>query len=106
MVSGCTFASTSEWRWQSGKQMVFEYNGRLLTGFPDLASHYSGLGIQATVLLDVLSPNKLQLSLENARFARVNGPLEGTWLMSRLCYIMDLNCKQTAVNFPSLNDRF
>lgn len=73
---GCAFATQSEWRWESGKQHVFEYSGRLLTGLPQLASHYSGLGINATVLIDVLSQNKLQLSLENPRFARVNERLE------------------------------
>ena len=66
----------SEYQWQRGQQHVFEYSGRLLTGIPQLASHYSGLGINATVLLDVLDQNQLQLSLENARFVKVNQRLE------------------------------
>lgn len=73
---GCALANQSEWRWQSGKQHVFEYSGRLLTGIPQLASHYSGLGINATVLIDVLAANKLQLSLEQPKFAKVNERLE------------------------------
>jgi len=73
---GCALATQSEWRWESGKQHVFEYQGRLLTGIPQLASHFSGLGINATVLVDVLSSNKLQLSLERPRFVRVNERLE------------------------------
>lgn len=41
-----------------------------------MASHYSGIGINATILIDALSPNKLQLSVENPRFAKVNQRLE------------------------------
>ena len=43
---------------------------------PELASHYSGLGINATVLIDVLSQNKLQLSLEKPKFAKINQRLD------------------------------
>nr|ADD73552.1 vitellogenin 2 [Paracyclopina nana] len=73
---GCAFATQSEWRWESGKQHVYEYSGRLLTAIPKLASHYSGIGINATVLVDVLSQNRLQLSVEQPRFARINERLE------------------------------
>lgn len=48
----------------------------MLTSIPKLASHYSGIGINATVLVDVLSQNKLQLSVEQPRFARINERLE------------------------------
>ena len=75
-VSGCAFASTSEWRWEQGKQHVFKYSGRLLIGMPELASHYSGIGINATVLIDVLAPNRLQLSLEQPKFAKINERLD------------------------------
>jgi len=74
---GCAFAShQSEWRWQSGRQHVFKYSGRLLTGMPQLAAHYSGIAINATVLVDVLEQNKLQLSLEHPRFAKISERLE------------------------------
>ena len=63
-------------RWQIGKQYAFEYSGRLLTGLPQLAPHYSGVGLKATVLVDVLAQNKLQISLENPSYARVNQRLE------------------------------
>ena len=74
--SGCAVATESEWQWHEGKQYAFEYSGRLLTGIPQLASHYSGLGISATVLIDALSPTKLQISLTSPRFVRVNDVLE------------------------------
>jgi hypothetical protein len=76
VISGCAFATSSEWRWQTGKQHVFEYSGRLLTGMPQMASHYSGLGINATVLIDVISQEKFQLSLEHPQFTRVNERLQ------------------------------
>ena len=34
---------------------------RLLTGLPQLASHYSGIAISATVAVDAVSPTKIQL---------------------------------------------
>ena len=43
---------------------------------PELASHYSGIGINATVLIDVLAPNRLQLSLEQPKFAKINERLD------------------------------
>ena len=47
-----------------------------MTGIPQLASHYSGLGMTSTVLIDALTPTKLQLSVTNAKFASVNDRLE------------------------------
>ena len=73
---GCALANSSEWQWQTGKTHVFEYSGRLLSQVPHLATHYSGLGLNATVMIDVLSNQKLQLSLDNARFTNVNQRLE------------------------------
>jgi len=74
---GCAVASSQyELRWQTGKQYAFEYSGRLLTGLPQLAPHYSGVGIKANVLVDVIAQNKFQISLENPSFARVNQRLE------------------------------
>ena len=76
-ISGCAVASSQyELRWQIGKQYAFEYSGRLVTGLPQLAPHYSGVGLKATVLVDVLAQNKLQISLENPSYARVNHRLE------------------------------
>ena len=44
------------------KFLFFENNfHRLLTGLPQLASHYSGIAISATVAVDAVSPTKIQL---------------------------------------------
>ena len=44
-ISGLAAASgRSEWKWESGKEYVYDYAGRLLTGVPELDSnHFSGL---------------------------------------------------------------
>jgi hypothetical protein len=37
-------AARSPWKWESGKEYVYGYSGRLLTGVPELdANHFSGL---------------------------------------------------------------
>jgi hypothetical protein len=37
-------AARSEWNWETGKEYVYGYSGRLLTGIPELdSSHFSGL---------------------------------------------------------------
>ena len=36
-------------KFEAGKEYVFDYTGRLMTGIPDLANQYSGLGINAAV---------------------------------------------------------
>ena len=36
-------------KFEAGKEYVFDYTGRLMTGIPELANQYSGLGIDATV---------------------------------------------------------
>ena len=43
-VLGFAAAARSEWKWESGKEYVYGYSGRLLTGMPELdANHFSGL---------------------------------------------------------------
>jgi hypothetical protein len=46
-------SSDSEWHWEAGKEYVYRYSGRLLTGIPELADVFSGVGINCTVLLQV-----------------------------------------------------
>jgi hypothetical protein len=37
-------AARSQWQWEAGKEYVFGYSGRILTGMPELdANHFSGL---------------------------------------------------------------
>ena len=40
---------------------MLEYSGRLLTGIPELANQFSGLGISSTVTVSVRTPLKVSL---------------------------------------------
>ncbi len=39
---------------QTGTHYTFKYEGRMLSGLPELATHYSGLGIKCIIHLQVL----------------------------------------------------
>lgn len=65
----------SGWQWQTGKEHVFEYSGRLLTGVPELQAHYAGLGIKCHVTVQVKSGTELRLALSGVAITRVNDVL-------------------------------
>ena len=58
--------------WTPNKSYEFEYHGRLLTGLPTLASHYSGVGMRATVKVLVKDTNILVLKIEAPKYVDVN----------------------------------
>ena len=58
--------------WTPNKSYEFEYHGRLLTGLPSLASHYSGVGMRATVKVLVKDTNILVLKVEAPKYVDVN----------------------------------
>ena len=80
-VSG---GSAGEWYWESGKEYVYRYSGRLLTGIPELADVYSGIGINCTVHIqrstsrsaDDNDDNTFLLSIKDPKYVRVNEKLE------------------------------
>ena len=54
-ISGFAAATRSEWKWESGKEYVYGYSGRLLTGMPELdANHFSGLVSFSTYKMEQL----------------------------------------------------
>ena len=65
----------SELTWEPNQEYDFKYQGRLLTGIPELASQYTGLGIQCSVRLQVQEPNKFAMKIEHAQFSKVNDVL-------------------------------
>jgi len=98
VLTGFALATpNSEWLWKTGNTYRFDYSGRLLTGLPQLASHYSGIAISATVAVDAVSPTKIQLSLETPRYANVDGILE-----NRLSGIDGANWRE--VKLPALKE--
>ena len=58
--------------WEPNTDYYFNYQGRLLTGLPSLASHHSGVAINATIRVWVADINKLTLQVLNAKYAEVN----------------------------------
>merc|ERR1712029_427920 len=62
-------------KFEAGKEYVFEYSGRLMTGIPALANQYSGLGINATVSLVAKTPNTLALVVSTPKFVKINDVL-------------------------------
>ena len=63
---------TSELKWESGQTYEFEYKGRMLTGLPELSTHFTGMGLQAKVILQVQSASKFAMQITDAKFTRVN----------------------------------
>ena len=66
----------SEWYWETGKEYVYHYSGRLLTGIPELADVYSGVGINCTVYLQRKEGNTFYMSIKDPKYVRVNERLE------------------------------
>lgn len=62
----------SELRWDTGKTYEFEYQGRMLTGLPELSTYYAGMGLNCKVLLQVLGGNKFAMQVKEAKYTRVN----------------------------------
>lgn len=58
--------------WTANKAYEFEYHGRLLTGLPSLASHYSGVGMRATVKVYAKDANILVLQVQAAKYVDIN----------------------------------
>ena len=59
--------------WVPGTEYTYEYNGRLLTGIPELSStHFSGIGIKCRLNLVVTRSGRIVLRIRDAKFARVN----------------------------------
>ena len=59
--------------WVPGTEYTYEYNGRLLTGIPELSStHFSGIGIKCKLSLTVTRSGRIILHIKDAHYARVN----------------------------------
>ena len=59
--------------WSTGTEYTYEYQGRLLTGIPELSSHhFSGVGIKCKLSLTVTRSGRIVLHIREAEYARVN----------------------------------
>nr|ALO75637.1 vitellogenin 2 [Tigriopus kingsejongensis] len=68
----------SIFNWDSGKTYVFKYKSRQVTGFPGLATEYSGLGLECNVNLAVQSTTKFSLSVKECSYVRISDKLHST----------------------------
>lgn len=75
VLTPVTRPDSLEWRWTPGKTYVYDYQSRMLTGLPELATHYSGLGIRAKVYLDVKSNTDFVIRVEEPKYVRVSEEL-------------------------------
>ena len=58
--------------WEPNTFYEFEYNGRLLTGLPSLASHHSGVAINAIVRVFAEDANELVIQVFYPKYVEVN----------------------------------
>merc|ERR1712198_834949 len=79
MVVGLAAASSTglgrELKFDAGKEYLFQYSGRLMSGIPELANQYSGLAINATVGLIAKSQTTLSLIVSAPKFVKINDVL-------------------------------
>merc|ERR1711962_453812 len=79
MVVGLAAASSTglgrELKFDAGKEYLFQYSGRLMSGIPELANQYSGLAINATVGLIAKSQTTLSLVVSAPKFVKINDVL-------------------------------
>ncbi len=45
----------NEWRFENDREFVYSYNGRMLTGIPELADVYTGIAINCSVHIRLAS---------------------------------------------------
>merc|ERR1712223_1943508 len=63
--------------WRPGTEYTYQYDGRLLTGIPELSSHHlSGIGIKSKLTLTVVRAGRIVLHIKEAEYARVNNELK------------------------------
>merc|ERR1712038_1130646 len=62
--------------WRPGTEYTYHYEGRLLTGIPELSSnHLSGIGIRSKLTLTVVRSGRIVLHIKDGEYARVNNEL-------------------------------
>jgi len=81
-LAGLALANNSwkngnEWRFENDREFVYSYNGRMLTGIPELADVYTGIAINCSVHIRSVSrdSNSYLLAVRNPKFVRINDEL-------------------------------
>jgi len=69
--------------YEIGHEYVYKYNGKILTGVPDIDTHFAGLHILCDVIVQVVDATTFKMMLKNVQFAkfdeRLTGPEPMNW---------------------------
>jgi len=90
----------------AGREYEFNYQGRLLSGIPELdESHFAGLEIHSTVIIQAKQDNIYKLALKNVKFSKFNerlsGPEPENWRMVRTPETEQVPAEyQTVLEYP------
>lgn len=80
---GTVQPGTNRFDWNPRTEYTFEYNGRLLSGLPELVSQYAGVSIKCKVHVKVLStdlhgePTRFGFRITDGEYVRVNDRVHG-----------------------------
>lgn len=58
--------------WPVGKEFVYKYQGRVVAGIPGIKEQITGLGLKATLHLQVTSPSTILAKLSNLENGKIN----------------------------------
>ena len=73
MGSGGSSGLGGRLMWEPDTEYTYDYQGRLLTGIPELSSaHFSGVGIKCRLSLTVTRTGRIVLQIREAEYVRVN----------------------------------
>jgi len=62
---------------QPGTEYEFQYQGKFLTGIPEIDSHFAGISLESKILVQTQGSENYKLALKNLRFAKFNEKLSG-----------------------------
>merc|ERR1712142_1051625 len=71
-------AAASEPIFRSGKEYVYDYQGKLLSGIPELDTHFAGLMIEGKIILQTLDTETFKLALKDVKYSKFNEKLTGS----------------------------
>merc|ERR1712001_693367 len=71
-------AAASEPIFRSGKEYVYDCQGKLLSGIPELDTHFAGLKIEGKIILQTLDTETFKLALKDVKYSKFNEKLTGS----------------------------
>merc|ERR1712168_1246843 len=62
----------------TGQEHVYSYNGRILTGIPQIDSTFAGMSMEGEVIVQATSHNSVKMMMRNVKFGTFNEHLSGS----------------------------